>query len=364
MSDRENDISGFLKDAGWGAARQQAFPGDASTRSYRRLYQGDETAVLMNAPAQAEAPACPPDATPEEREALGYNALARLAGPNLAAFTGLTEELTARGFSAPRILSADIPGGLLLLEDLGDDLFAHAIPAGADEAELYRHGVEALAAIYRSSFPSQLNHHGGEWHILDYDGPALLAETELFLDWYIEKHLARAVTNADRQSWRDVWSALFPALDTEATGLALRDYHAENLLWLPDRTGPARAGLIDYQDALFVHPAYDLVSLLEDARRDVPPALAKDMKAHFLKTAHISDANAFNAAYAVLGAQRNAKILGIFVRLAMRDGKPKYLDLLPRVARHFLTDISHPDLSEARALIHDLAPELDEMAHG
>jgi len=364
MSDRENEIAEFLKNAGWGTARQQTFPGDASTRSYRRLFLGKNTAVLMNAPAQAEAPSCPPDASPEVRTKLGYNALARLAGPNLAAFAGLTEELTARGFSAPRILSADLPDGLLLLEDLGDDLFARAIPAGADETELYRHSVEALAAIYRSSFPSELNHHGGNWHILDYDGPALLAETELFLDWYVEKHLGRELSATDRQSWRDAWTALFPALATEASGLALRDYHAENLLWLPDRTGPARAGLIDYQDALFAHPAYDLVSLLEDARRDVPQDLAADMKAHFLKCAHISDADAFDAAYAVLGAQRNAKILGIFVRLAMRDGKPKYLDLLARVARHFLTDISHPALSDIRALIHDLAPELGEVANG
>ncbi len=364
MSDREIEISAFLKAAGWGDARQQAFPGDASSRSYRRLFLGTETAVLMNDPAQAEAPACPPAATPEQRAALGYNALARLAGPNLAAFAGLTEELTARGFSAPRLLATDLPGGLLLLEDLGDDLFARAIPAGADEADLYRHGVEALAAIYRSSFPSRLHHHGGEWHILDYDGPALLAETELFLDWFVTRHLARDVPPAVRDSWRASWSAVFPALETEAAGLALRDYHAENLLWLPERTGPARAGLIDYQDALFAHPAYDLVSLLEDARRDVPPELAEAMKTHFLKAAHITDRDAFETAYAVLGAQRNAKILGIFVRLAHRDGKPKYLDLLPRVTRHFLTDISHPALSDLRALIHDLAPELEELAGG
>jgi aminoglycoside/choline kinase family phosphotransferase len=364
MSDREHEIYDFLKNAGWADARQEAFPGDASTRSYRRLYRGDETAVLMNAPAGAEAPACPPDATPEMRNQLGYNALARLAGPNLAAFAGLTEELTARGFSAPRILAADLSGGLLLLEDLGDDLFARAIPAGADEVELYSYGIDALAAIYRSSFPSHLAHHGGDWHVLDYDTPALLAETELFLDWYVEQHLGRALSDADRQSWRTVWRAVFSALDTQAPGLALRDYHAENLLWLPDRTGPARAGLIDYQDALFVHPAYDLVSLLKDARRDVSAELASSMKARFVTAAHISDTDAFDAAYAVLGGQRNAKILGIFVRLAVRDGKPKYLNLLPRVARHFLTDISHPALSDVKALIHDLAPELHEMARG
>lgn len=362
MSDRETEIADFLRQAGWEAARQAAFPGDASTRSYRRLYRGDETAVLMNAPAQAEAPACPPEASPEEREKLGYNALARLAGPNLAAFAGLTEALTERGFSAPRILAADLPAGLLLLEDLGDDLFARAIPGGADETGLYAHAVDTLAAIYRSSFPGELTAHGGHWQVMDYDPPAMLAETALLLDWFVERHLGRTVGTSERADWTQAWTAAFEALSTEASGLALRDYHAENLIWLPDRQGPARTGLIDYQDALFVHPAYDLVSLLEDARRDVPRDLQLAMKDRFVRASHLTDRDAFDAAYAVLGAQRNAKILGIFVRLAERDGKPKYLDLLPRVARHFLTDISHPALSEVRRLIHDLAPEIEAIA--
>lgn len=362
MSEREQEISAFLEDAGWGAARQQAFPGDASTRSYRRLFRNEKTAVLMNAPAGAEAPACPVDASPEERAALGYNALARLAGPNLAAFAGITEALTERGFSAPRILAADLPAGLLLLEDLGDDLFAHAIPRGADEAELYAHGVDTLAAIYRSSFSAEMRAHGGQWTVMEYDAPALLAETELLLDWFIGQHLGRSMDDRLRAQWAEVWTAAFKALDAHAPGLALRDYHAENLIWLPGREGPARTGLIDYQDALFVHPAYDLVSLLEDARRDVPADIQTVMKDRFFAASYLDDREAFDAAYAVLGAQRNAKILGIFVRLAVRDGKPKYLDLLPRVARHFLTDISRPGLSEVRTLIHDLAPELDEVA--
>jgi hypothetical protein len=362
MSDRETEIREFLRQAGWGEARQQAFPGDASTRSYRRLFRGDETAVLMNAPAQAEAPACPPDASPEEREALGYNALARLAGPNLAAFAGLTETLTSRGFSAPRILAANLEAGLLLLEDLGDDLFARAIPAGADEHTLYAHAVDTLAAIYRCSFPSELDAQGGQWTVMDYDTPALLAETELLLDWFVARHAGRDVTDAVRADWRHVWTQALASLPETAPGLALRDYHAENLLWLPDRDGPARTGLIDYQDALFAHPAYDLVSLLEDARRDVPEDIQSTMKDRFFTAAHLADRDAFEAAYALLGAQRNAKILGIFVRLAVRDGKPKYLDLLPRVAGHLLTDLSHPALSEVQRLIHDLAPEAEAIA--
>lgn len=362
MSEREDQIDQFLSDAHWSDARQQPFPGDASTRSYRRLFKADQTAVLMNAPAQAEAPACPPDATAEQRAALGYNALARLAGPNLSAFAGLTEALTSRGFSAPRILAADLKNGLLLLEDLGDDLFAHAIPKGAPEEELYTHAIDTLAAIYRSSFPDQMSAYGGSWTVMAYDTPALLAETELLLDWYVRTHLGREVDTALRENWRTVWTQAFDVLSAHAPGLALRDYHAENLIWLPDRDGPARTGLIDYQDALFVHPAYDLVSLLEDARRDVPADLAADVKQRFFEKAYLSDPDEFDAAYAILGAQRNAKILGIFVRLAVRDKKPKYLDLLPRVQRHFLTDISHPTLSEVRRLIQDIAPELLERA--
>lgn len=364
MSKREDEVRNFLVAAGWGHVIHQPFPGDASTRSYRRLVRGDQTAILMDAPAGAEAPACPPGATPDERAALGYNALARLAGPNLAAFAGLTEALTMRGFSAPRILAADLPRGFLLLEDLGDSLFARAIPAGADEFTLYASAIDTLAAIYRSSFSSDLSAYGGSWRIMDYDTPALLAETELFLDWFVERHLNRRISEAERGDWRRIWQQSFEALSTEATGLALRDYHAENLIWLPDRDGPARTGMIDYQDALFVHPAYDLVSLLEDARRDVPAELAAEMKARFIRSAHLSDTDAFDSAYSALGAQRNAKILGIFVRLAVRDQKPKYLDLLPRVARHFLTDISHPEVSELAKLIHHLAPELDEVAGG
>lgn len=362
MSEREAEIGDFLRAAGWGEVRQQAFPGDASTRSYRRLFRGNETAVLMNAPAQAEAPACPPGASPEDRAALGYNALARLAGPNLAAFAGLTEALTARGFSAPRLLAADLPAGLLLLEDLGDDLFARAIPAGADETRLYASAVDTLAAIYRSSFPAELTAQGGHWTLLDYDTPAFLAETELLLDWFVRRQAGREVTDHIRADWRKVWSAALERLPDTAPGLALRDYHAENLLWLPDRDGPAQTGLIDYQDALFAHPAYDLVSLLEDARRDVPADIQSAMKDRFVAAAQLTDREAFDTAYALLGAQRNAKILGIFVRLAVRDGKPKYLDLLPRVAGHFLTDLSHPALSEVRRLIQDLAPEVETIA--
>ena len=360
-STRTAERARFIDAAGWGDAVVTAFPGDASTRRYFRLSRGTDSAVLMDAPVQAEGAACPPDATPEERAMIGYNALARLAGPNLAAFAGLSSELTARGFSAPRILSADMAGGFLLLEDLGDRLFVHAIKQGEDEATLYEHAIDTLAAIYRASFPGRLEAHGSQWPLLDYDAPALGAETGLFLDWYAT-HRSATVSDTARSDWDAIWGELFARLDVHAAGPALRDFHAENLLWLPERNGPAKVGLLDFQDALFAHPAYDLVSLIEDARRDVDPALATPLKRRFMDKTGLSDADAFDTAYAVLGAQRNAKILGIFIRLAQRDGKPKYLDFLPRVARHFVRDLSHPELAALKRWTEVHAPAVFEEA--
>lgn len=352
----------FLVGAGWRDAALQEFPGDASTRRYARLTRKGETAILMDAPAAAEAPACPAGASPRERLALGYNATARLAGSNLAAFAGIASALTARGFSAPRILAADFKSGFLLLEDLGDDLFARAIGQGVDEAPLYEHAVDVLAAIYRSSFPERMRALGRDWIVSPYDRLALQAEADLFLDWYGARRAGLALTDAARADWQAAWAPALTLLEDQPKGLALRDFHAENLMWMPHRDGPARVGLIDFQDALFAHPAYDLVSLIEDARRDVSPGLAEPLKARFTEKAGITDTGAFEAAYAVTGAQRNAKILGIFVRLAERDRKPRYLDLLPRVARHFVRDLSHPSLGGVRSWVEVHTPEVFEEA--
>jgi len=349
--------SSFLEQAGWGAARIEPFPGDASTRAYFRLTAGARSAILMDAPGGAEAPACPPGASPADRAALGYNALARLAGPDTGAFAALAGALSARGFSAPRIHEADLDQGFLLIEDLGDTLFARTIPAGAPEAELYGAAADTLAAIYRSSFETEPEAFGRRWPVQGYDETALLAETGLFLDWYAPFR-GIAPGEAARADWEAAWRAVFPVLGAHAPGLVLRDYHAENLIWLPERSGEARTGLLDFQDALFGHPAYDLVSLLEDARRDVAPGLAGPVTDRFFAAAGLAGREAFDAAAAVLAAQRNAKILGIFVRLAQRDAKPRYLELLPRVARHFVSDISHPALAPVRAAVREIAPHV------
>ncbi len=349
MSERDDQITRFVKGAGWGDASIEGFPGDASSRRYFRLTRGPDFAVLQDAPRGAETPVEPDGASVADRRALGYNALARLAGSEPAAFACLSNELVIRGFSAPKILAADLDAGLLLLEDFGAGVYANIIANDPElEAPLYEAAVDCLADLYRSSFPAKMQFRDATWWVRDYDEAALLTETHLFLDWYVADKGVQIDARA-RSTWDVIWTSLFTALDAHAPGLALRDFHAENLFWLPDRTTAAKVGLIDFQDGLFVHPAYDLVSFLEDARRDVSPDLVDGLIDRFFDHAKLSNPEAFRRAYAVLGAQRNAKILGIFVRLAERDGKPSYRDLIPRVHAHFRKNLEDNAFADLRA---------------
>ena len=336
---RDNDIADFLNASGWGEALRSVVPGDASARRYERLTLGSQRAVLMDAPRGAETPVEPDGASAADRAALGYNALARLAGPEPAAFVCIADALTMRGFSAPKILARDLDAGFLLLEDLGDDLFARVIKDDPSKEEaLYTAAVDTLAAIYRSSFPAALTSGDAHWRLRDYDSAAMQAEVDLLLDWYAAD-VGASITPAAKAEWAEIWAALFGHLGAHPKGLALRDFHAENIFWLPEREATARVGLIDFQDGLMAHPAYDLVSLLEDARRDVRDDIRAPLIDRFCEKAGLKNDSAFQTAYAVMGAQRNAKILGIFVRLAKRDGKPQYRRLIPRVQKLFLNDI-------------------------
>lgn len=359
QTDRHEARAALLQRAGWADAHSALLAGDASTRRYERLQKRDgTTAVLMDAPPGAEAASCPWDADAVERRRLGYNASARLAGPNAAAFAGLAQELTARGLSAPRVLAADLPHGFLLLEDLGDALFAQTIHAGAAAEPLYEAAVDALAAMRRATLPTRVGINGEAWPILTYDTLALQTEADLLVEWYAPHHAGAAIDDAAREAWRAAWTPLLSDVAAETATLVLRDVHAENLIWLPERDGPARAGLLDFQDALFGHPAYDLVSLLQDARRDVEPDVAAAMMSRYVRKACIDDNAAFQRAYAILGAQRNAKILGIFIRLARRDGKTSYLHHLPRVERLFTANLTHPALADVRAWARRHTPTL------
>ncbi len=344
---RAAEIDAFLAAAGWAAAARETLPGDASTRRYVRLRRASgETAMLMDQPQQAETAPCPPDADEATRAALGYNACARLAGADVAAFAAVSDYLVALGLSAPRVRAGDFGKGLLLLEDFGDRLYAAAIAGGRDPAQLYATAIDALTRLHAVGAPRELPVGRGSRPLLAYDALALSTEADLLPEWHGRLLLGGPIGGDALAEYRALWSEALAGLAGARPVLTLRDYHAENLLHLDERDGPAAAGLIDFQDALAGHPAYDLVSLLEDARRDVEPDLARAMLDRYSAVRRADepafDREAFEAAAALLAAQRNAKIAGIFARLFLRDGKPRYLAFLPRVWRLLEGDLRHP----------------------
>jgi N-acetylmuramate 1-kinase len=297
----------FLTEAGWGAAEVLPLAGDASFRRYFRVVEPGRRAVLMDAP-------------PEHEDIRPYLAVARL--------------LRGAGFSAPQILAEDLARGFLLIEDFGDRLLGPVLKAEPElEEQVYAQAIDLLRALQQSARPQAL---------APYDRAALLREVALFPDWY-----ARAAgLTVDQEGWIVAWDAVWQQVLAETAArpvVTLRDYHAENLMLL-DRPGVQSLGLLDFQDALAGHPAYDLVSLLQDARRDVSAELEAAMLDRFA-----GGDPAFRAAYEVLGAQRNSKILGIFVRLRDRDGRTGYVERLPRVWGYVDRNLAHPALAPLKA---------------
>ena len=286
----------FLAANGWGGADILPLAGDASFRRYFRAVRGGASVVLMDAPPEHE------DSRP---------------------FLAVAGHLAERGFAAPRVLASDLDRGLILLEDFGDRRMKEAVEAGdAPEEATYAAAIDLLADL----------HDGDGGSLPPYDRAVLHREAELFVDWY-----APAVgLTVDAEGFRSAWDAVFANLDGTPPVTVLRDYHAENIMLL-DGGG---LGLLDFQDALAGHPAYDLVSILQDARRDVPPAIEAAMLARYRARRPLDE-----AAYAVLGAQRNTKILGIFTRLWKRDGKPRYLAFQARMWGLVERDLAHPALA-------------------
>ena len=357
-AERVEAMNSFLDRAGWGAALRIPLQGDASTRRYIRLRLGERTALLMDQPQSAETPPAAANATPEERRALGYNAVARLAGADCARFVAVANYLRGKGLSAPEIYADDAAQGFVLLEDLGDALFADVLERGADEEALYTAAAEVLAKLHADAAPALLP---PGMHLHAYDETALLAEVDLLIEWFFPVALGRNASAAEVTDHRALWRrALEPYLH-EAPVFVLRDYHAQNLLWLPARSGVARVGLIDFQDAVAGAKAYDLISLVEDARRDVPSAVGEGATARYLDAMRAQgtplDAAAFSGEMAALAAQRNAKIVGIFARLYRRDGKPRYLGYLPRVWAYLGRDLEHPALSALKSWYDRAVPQ-------
>jgi aminoglycoside/choline kinase family phosphotransferase len=345
-SEREARKAAFLDAAGFGAARRQPLTGDASTRAYERLHLPSGTTVIfMDQPPSAESAPCPPDATPAERAALGYNALARLAAGRVEAFVACAGFLRSRGLSAPEVFAADAPAGLAVLEDLGDDLYARLTEAGADETPLYAAAIEALSLLHAEAPPTTLAANGCTWPLLDYDAVALKTAGDLFIEWLprFRSDLRFSAEAADE--WEAIWAPIRGRGAARASVFCHRDYHAENLIWLPGRRGPARVGLLDFQDALRAHPVWDLSMLLHDARRDVSREReAAALRRYFDLNPQVDEAQ-MRADYAALGALNVCRILGIFSRLVIRDGKGRYAGFMPRMWGYLARCLEEPSMA-------------------
>ena len=345
MSDREALRLEFLKSAGLADAARDPLPGDASTRRYERLTTADgRSLMLMDQAASAESPPADPAWTPEQRLASGWNATARLSAGRIEAFAAVAAHLKALGLSAPEILAVDAAAGLAVLEDFGDALFARVIEAGEAEEPLYLAAVEALATLHEAGTPDSLSGAAGDWPLLTYDETALQGGADLFVEWMPKLDPALDFDAVAIADWREAWRPVVERGAAGATVMAHRDYHAENLIRLPGRSGAAMVGMIDFQDAVRAHPSWDLHSLLQDARRDVPPAVEAKALDHYFGLRPQVDRAEFMRDYAGLAALNEARILGIFARLITRDGKPRYRAFMPRMWTHLNANLKSPGL--------------------
>jgi N-acetylmuramate 1-kinase len=312
VSDRAAIIAAFLAASGWADAEQHPLPGDASFRRYARLERKGASAMLMDAP-------------PPQEDVRPYLAVARC--------------LHDLGLSAPRILAADEAPGLLLIDDFGDGTFARLLAAGEDETALYTLATDVLIALHQRFTPVQ----GVTFP--PYDDKRLLDEAALLVDWYLPAVSGRTTPASVRAEYLDLWRSLLPIARRMPETLVLRDYHVDNLMRISGRDGIAACGLLDFQDAVIGPITYDIVSLLEDSRRDIAAPLIAAMRARYLAAFPALDAAAFDASYTILGAQRHCKVIGIFTRLCRRDGKPRYLAHIPRLWRLIDGNLRHPLLA-------------------
>jgi len=329
--------------------------GDASARRYERIRaEGHPPAVLMDMPSR-------PDGPPVH-DGRSYDEVARLSR-DIRAVWAVNHVLVGKGLSAPRTWAHDLHAGLMLMEDLGDAVYGHLYARGHMEGPLAA-AVDLLVAMSGMDWPHRVETPAGEHVVHRYDDGAFLVEAELLTDWYWP-HVRGTEAGAEAvEEWRDTWRTLLPHARTGPEIWVLRDFHSPNLIWLPERRGIARVGLVDTQDAVRGPAAYDLASLLQDARVDIPRDMERTMLERYVAARRAADpafdAEAFRTAYAVMGAQRACKVLGIFARLDRRDGKPAYLAHVPRVRRWLGRNLEHPVLAPLEAWFRRHFPEVPE----
>jgi len=310
-----NGYDQLLEDMGWNNVVIYPIPSDASNRRYFRISAGDKCAILMDAPPDLE---------------------------NVKSFVQIARHLKDLGFSAPEIFGENISDGFLLLEDLGENTFTVSLRGGMDEKKLYTLGVDALVALHKLDSAKT----SPPW-LLTYNDEKLLLEAALFPDWYMPG-VGIDLNESERKKYDSLWLDVLPKAQTINPTLVLRDFHVDNLVLIDGRTNVNACGLLDFQDALSGHPAYDLMSLLEDARRDINPQLKTEMLAYYHDKAKTKDMDDFTRAFAILGANRHAKVIGIFTRLFVRDNKAVYLKHISRVWGLLEQSLLHPDLVDLK----------------
>ena len=342
--DRLEALSGFLDRTPQAEELARYLQGDASTRSYARLGAPGRSVILMNAPRQPDGPPI--------REGKPYSALVHLA-EDITPFVAVARALKEAGLSVPDIYAFDLDRGFIVLEDLGDAVFAKEVQHGRPMIELWTQAVDVLVTLAGRDPPERLPVAGhAPYQLLRYDAEAMLIEASLLIDWFWPVLHGHEAPPGLVEEFESLWRPLLAQANDTDPGWVLRDYHSPNLMWLPEREGPRRVGILDFQDAVLGPRAYDLVSLLQDARLDVPEALEGELLARYCAGRGTGSKpfsrDRFLSLYAMLGAQRNSKILGIFARLAKRDGKRGYLAHIPRVARYLGRDLAHPSLAGLR----------------
>ncbi|MFC4348011.1 aminoglycoside phosphotransferase family protein [Kordiimonas lipolytica] len=324
-STRQEARAKFLREQGWHDARIEPLTPDASFRSYARLRRAGDGCMLMDAPPAHE---------------------------DLKAYLDITAHLRALGLRVADTLGTDLEAGFALIEDMGDDTFTRLLDAGHDAEPLYLLATDVLKALH--AHPKAV-----EVDVPPYDMAALLREAELFVDWFVPAFRGSEASKTEKQRYMDAWQGALKDVARVRSALVLRDYHVDNLMITGGTEDIRHCGLLDYQDALLGSPAYDLVSLVEDARRDVPSGLRAAVMERYTAGMQDNEVTALERDMALLGAQRHAKVAGIFVRLSKRDGKPIYLGHIPRVLRLLSSALKTPELAGVRESIEAMVPDYE-----
>jgi len=339
---RLTSLRKFLSDSGFLDAERERMPGDASTRSYARLVRDDGTSILMNSPRRPDGPAI--------YDGKSYSAAVHLA-EDVKPFVAIDNGLRAQGFSAPAIRHADLNSGFLITEDFGSAGVIEGDPP-RPIVERYEVATDMLAELHRKALPETAPlEPQGPYKIPVYDIDAWLVEISLMLEWYLPDRGAE-VSQQQRDEFVTMWRTLLEKPAAAPRTWVMRDFHSPNIIWLGDRTGILRVGIIDFQDAVLGPAAYDLVSLLQDARIDVAEQLELTLLTRYIKARRAADAQfdpaSFAELYAIMSAQRNTRLLGTFARLNRRDGKPQYLRHQPRIWTYLNRSLAHPALAAFR----------------